>query len=209
MSDLTEAYRHHELVIGLHVSAALSATASHAREAATRAGPGAIVIDTAVFQRRSGIGRRRRSSGCRETAGTRISHRLRPVASGPPAYVRTHRGDRDAPEKRSFRSSSTGPLGKEPPSAARGTRKGDGARAVQEPRRCSQETGLAPEIECGADFCRSLGDRPRRRRRRNSALRAAVRTNRFVASLCDPSRSHNRSAPWSGFRSGCSDLGSG
>ena len=46
VSDLTEAYRHHDLVIGLHVSAMLSATTSHAREAASRAGPGAIVIDT-------------------------------------------------------------------------------------------------------------------------------------------------------------------
>jgi DegV family protein with EDD domain len=55
VSDLTEAYRHHDLVIGLHVSAILSATASHAGEAATRAGPGAIVIDTRSFSVGAGL----------------------------------------------------------------------------------------------------------------------------------------------------------
>ena len=55
VSDLTEAYRHQDLVIGLHVSAILSATASHAREAATRAGPGAIVIDTRSFSVGAGL----------------------------------------------------------------------------------------------------------------------------------------------------------
>ncbi len=55
VSDLTEAYRHHDLVIGLHVSAMLSATASHAREAATRAGPGAVVIDTRSFSVGAGL----------------------------------------------------------------------------------------------------------------------------------------------------------
>ena len=55
VSDLTEAYRHHDFMIGLHVSSSLSATASHAQEAATRAGPGTIVIDTRSFSVGAGL----------------------------------------------------------------------------------------------------------------------------------------------------------
>ena len=209
VSDLTEAYRHHDLVIGLHVSAILSATASHAREAATRAGPGAIVIDTRSFSVGAGLVVAAVHRAARESAGTRVHYRVRPVASGPPPYIRTHRGDRDASEKRSLRSSSSWPLGKEPPSPAGGTRKGDGTRAVQDPRRCPQKAGVAPGSECGAGFGRSLGYRTRRRCRRNSAheIRYQVKSV-HVASFCDPSRSDSRSAPWSGFRCRWSDLGS-
>jgi fatty acid kinase fatty acid binding subunit len=49
VSDLTEAYRHQDLAIGLHISSTLSATIVHANEAASRAGPGAIVIDSRSF----------------------------------------------------------------------------------------------------------------------------------------------------------------
>ena len=46
VSALAEAYRHHDLVCAIHVSADLSATVARAHEAAARAGPGVIVIDT-------------------------------------------------------------------------------------------------------------------------------------------------------------------
>ncbi len=46
VNALLEAYRHDGLVLGLHVSAELSATVSRAREAAVRAGPGVVVVDT-------------------------------------------------------------------------------------------------------------------------------------------------------------------
>lgn len=46
VSALTEAYQHPDLVVGLHVSSELSVTMARAGEAAQRAGPGVIVIDT-------------------------------------------------------------------------------------------------------------------------------------------------------------------
>jgi len=46
VSALTAAYQHPDLVIGLHVSSELSVTMARAEEAAQRAGPGIVVIDT-------------------------------------------------------------------------------------------------------------------------------------------------------------------
>jgi DegV family protein with EDD domain len=46
VSALIEAYRHPGLVIALHVSRQLSATMLRAEEAATRAGPDVVVVDT-------------------------------------------------------------------------------------------------------------------------------------------------------------------
>ncbi|MDA8399240.1 MAG: DegV family protein [Actinomycetota bacterium] len=46
VSALTAAYQHPDLVIGLHVSSELSATMARASEAAQRAGPGVVVVDT-------------------------------------------------------------------------------------------------------------------------------------------------------------------
>lgn len=46
VSALTTAYQHPDLVIGLHVSSELSVTMARADEAAQRAGPGVVVIDT-------------------------------------------------------------------------------------------------------------------------------------------------------------------
>jgi len=46
VSALTAAYQHPDLVIGLHVSRELSVTMARAEEAALRAGPGIMVIDT-------------------------------------------------------------------------------------------------------------------------------------------------------------------
>lgn len=46
VSALTAAYQHPDLVIGLHVSSELSVTMARAEEAAQRAGPGVVVIDT-------------------------------------------------------------------------------------------------------------------------------------------------------------------
>jgi DegV family protein with EDD domain len=46
VNALVQAYQHPDLVIALHVSGQLSATLQRAQEAATRAGPGVIVIDT-------------------------------------------------------------------------------------------------------------------------------------------------------------------
>jgi DegV family protein with EDD domain len=43
---LTEAYQHPDLVVAMHVSGQLSATMARAEEAAARAGPGVVVIDT-------------------------------------------------------------------------------------------------------------------------------------------------------------------
>jgi DegV family protein with EDD domain len=46
VSALTAAYQHHDLVVALHVSRELSVTMARAEEAAQRAGPGVVVIDT-------------------------------------------------------------------------------------------------------------------------------------------------------------------
>jgi fatty acid kinase fatty acid binding subunit len=46
VNAIAEAYRHHDLVVALHVSAELSATITRAREAAQRAGSGIVVVDT-------------------------------------------------------------------------------------------------------------------------------------------------------------------
>jgi DegV family protein with EDD domain len=46
VDDLVVAYQHPDLAIGLHVSRLLSVTVSRAEEAAARAGPGVVVIDT-------------------------------------------------------------------------------------------------------------------------------------------------------------------
>lgn len=55
VSALTEAYDHPGLVIGLHVSARLSATFSRAQEAVSRRGPGAVVIDTGSLSVGAGL----------------------------------------------------------------------------------------------------------------------------------------------------------
>lgn len=46
VNALTQAYQHPDLVIALHVSGQLSATMLRAEEAAARAGPGVVVVDT-------------------------------------------------------------------------------------------------------------------------------------------------------------------
>jgi DegV family protein with EDD domain len=55
VSALTEAYRHGDLVLGLHVSAELSATVTRAREAAQRAGAGVVIVDTRSFSVGAGL----------------------------------------------------------------------------------------------------------------------------------------------------------
>ncbi|MHB1487228.1 MAG: DegV family protein [Acidimicrobiales bacterium] len=46
VTDLADAYRHHSVVVGVHVSAELSATVARAHEAASRVGAGVNVVDT-------------------------------------------------------------------------------------------------------------------------------------------------------------------
>jgi DegV family protein with EDD domain len=55
VSDLARAYQHPDLVIALHISRQLSATVQHAEEAAARAGPDVVVIDTRSFSVGSGL----------------------------------------------------------------------------------------------------------------------------------------------------------
>jgi DegV family protein with EDD domain len=55
VSDLVQAYRHPDLVIGLHVSTELSATMAHAREAASRSLNGVVVLDTRSFSVGAGL----------------------------------------------------------------------------------------------------------------------------------------------------------
>lgn len=56
VNALAEAYRHHEPVLAVHVSAALSATVERAQEAATRSGPGSVVVvDTGSLSVGSGL----------------------------------------------------------------------------------------------------------------------------------------------------------
>ena len=149
VSDLTEAHRHHDLVISLHVLATLSATVSHAREAAARAGPGAIVIDTRSFSVGAGLASLPPFVEPSRVAGTPIDHRLCHVASGAPLYVRTHTGDRDASERLSLRFCSPRPLGQEPPSPPRSTRKGHGARQVKIRQAALKRLNLPPPQRLG------------------------------------------------------------
>lgn len=46
VTDLADAYLHHNVVVGVHVSAELSATVTHAHEAASRVGSAVKVVDT-------------------------------------------------------------------------------------------------------------------------------------------------------------------
>ena len=208
VSDLTEAYRHHDLVIGLHVSAILSATASHAREAATRAGPGAIVIDTRSFSVGAGL----------------VVAAVHRALESPLEYESIIEYARSLPDRlhtfalieeietlrRSDRSGLLPPgrLAKNHPLllAAHG-------RAMPLGQFKSRDAALRRlvwhlESERGAGLGRSLGYRTRRRCRRDSAHESDIKSHRFTSSFCDPSRSDSRSAPWSGFRCRWSDLGS-
>ena len=55
VNALTQAYCHPDLVIALHVSGQLSATMLRAEEAAARAGPGVVVVDTRSLSVGSGL----------------------------------------------------------------------------------------------------------------------------------------------------------
>lgn len=55
VNALAEAYDHPDLVLALHVSGRLSATTQRAEEAAERAGPGVIVIDTGSISVGAGL----------------------------------------------------------------------------------------------------------------------------------------------------------
>jgi DegV family protein with EDD domain len=55
VSALAQAYHHPDLVIALHVSSELSVTMARAEEAAQRAGPGVVVIDTRSFSVGAGL----------------------------------------------------------------------------------------------------------------------------------------------------------